>query len=90
MRAIALSHEVRESRRVRVERKATTRERDPVAGLRERGTSFRQSCDYMEKVRATALAMDAPITSLYVDDVLARIGNGVDFSDLFVVEINPL
>jgi len=60
-----------------------------VAGLRERGTSFRQSCDYAAKDRAVDLATDASITSLTVDDVLARIGNGIDFSVLFVVESNP-
>ena len=60
-----------------------------MAGLRERCTSFRQSCDYAVKVRAIELATDAPTISLAVDDVLARIGNGIDFSDLFVVESTP-
>ena len=60
-----------------------------MAGLRERGTSFRQSCDYGVTVRANGLATDAPTVSLNVDDVLARIGNGVDFSDLIVVESTP-
>jgi hypothetical protein len=74
---------------VRVERKATTKESDPVAGLRERGTSFPQSSDYAVKGHAISLASDAPMLSSIVDDVLARIGTGVDFSALFVLESNP-
>jgi hypothetical protein len=89
MRTIAISHEVRESRRVRVERKATTRESDPVAGLRERGTSFSQSYDYAAEARVIDLAMDASTISWSVDDAHAQIDNGVDFSVLFVVESNP-
>lgn len=60
-----------------------------MAGLRERGTSFSQSSDYAAKGHAVSLASDAPTLSSIVDDVLAHIGAGVDFSALFVLESNP-
>jgi hypothetical protein len=37
----------------------------------------------------TPVAAPVAIVSLIVDDVLARIGTGIDFSALFVVESTP-
>jgi hypothetical protein len=65
-----------------------------VAELRERGTSFQQSSDIvldpaLSPVSDVSRAAFGTVVSCIADDVLARLGNGVDFSSLFVVESNP-
>ena len=66
-----------------------------MAELRERGTSFQQSPDYVVKGHAFGPASDVSratfgtVVSSNVDDVFARIGSGVDFSSLFVAQSNP-
>lgn len=64
-----------------------------MAELRERGTSFQQSSDIvldhvLSLVSDVSRATFGTVVSSIVDNVHARIGNGVDFSS--VKESNPI